>query len=133
MCKSICGIPWMPNRRVAGTSARSYDTSVWERWTVCEGVGLTGSRAELARGDAGESRTILTAEANAAIAPVHDRVPAILRSAENDGWLAEEAATATPPAEQFTLEPAAALSRATAAASAKVLTTVGKGGLPDDP
>ena len=86
-----------------------------------------GSLAELARCGAVESRTILTAEANTAIAPVHDRVPAILRSAENDGWLAGEAATAPHPAERCTLEPAAALSRTTAAARAKVLATVGKG------
>ena len=124
----------MPNRRVAGKSARSYDI---------EGLGDAGPfERELGPRDslrswrwcgAVESRTILIAEANAAIAPVHGRVSAILRSAENDGWLEGEAATAPRPAERCTLEPAAALSRATAAARAKVLATVGNGGLPDDP
>ena len=68
----------MPNRCVAGNSAPSYDIGVWVSWTVGEGIALTESLAELAPGvDAVESCTILITVANAAVAPVHNFMPAI--------------------------------------------------------
>ncbi len=48
---------------------------LWERW-------------EAADGSAVESCTILTTDANGLLAPVHDRMPAIVPPGEYDRWLA---------------------------------------------
>jgi putative SOS response-associated peptidase YedK len=60
---------------------------LWERWT----------------GDGGETRTftILTVDANATVAPVHDRMPVILDRGDLDRWLDPDG---EPPAD--VLEPA---------------------------
>ena len=51
---------------------------LWERWTVREEAVLKGSLAEYTPGDIIETVTILTTAANAAVVPVHDRMPVIL-------------------------------------------------------
>ena len=60
---------------------------LWESWKVREGLALTGSLAELAPGDALETCTILTTEANETVAPVHHRMPVILPAEAIDPWL----------------------------------------------
>ena len=51
---------------------------LWESWRVPAGLALTGKLSELEPGDALETCTILTAEANATLAPIHPRMPVIL-------------------------------------------------------
>ena len=64
---------------------------LWESWIVPAGLALTGSLAELAPGDVLETCTILTTEANAALAPIHPRMPVILPAEAYDPWLGGEA------------------------------------------
>ena len=79
---------------------------LWERWTVRDGLPLTGALAELAPGDTLETCTILTTQANATVAPVHHRMPAILPREAFDPWLAGEAVPLAPyPAEAMRLHP----------------------------
>ena len=95
--------PWLIGMKAGGVFALA---GLWERWTVPEGLSLTGSLAELAPGDDLETCTILTAEANATLAPVHHRMPAILPHAAFDPWLGGEAVPLVPyPAEAMTLHP----------------------------
>lgn len=54
---------------------------LWERWTP-------------AGADAVETFTIVTTEANAQVAPIHDRMPVILPREEEERWLAGEPAEA---------------------------------------
>ena len=79
---------------------------LWERWTVPEGVALTGSLAERSAGDAVETFTILTAAANDTVAPVHGRMPVILPRDAWDAWLAGEEVPLGPyPADAMTAHP----------------------------
>jgi putative SOS response-associated peptidase YedK len=48
---------------------------LWERWKPKEG------------GDPVETFTIVTTDANASVAPIHDRMPVILHEAAYDEWL----------------------------------------------
>ena len=83
---------------------------LWESWTVREGLALTGSLAELAPGDALETCTILTTEANETVAPVHPRMPVILPAEALDPWLAGESVPLAPyPAEAMTAHPVSTL------------------------
>ena len=61
---------------------------LWERWRVPDGARLAGSLAENRPGDAVETFTVLTTEANAAMRPLHDRMPVILPPEAFDAWLA---------------------------------------------
>lgn len=63
---------------------------LWERWTVREDAVLRGSLAELAPGDVLETFTILTMDANAAVTPVHDRMPVIVPPERFGPWLSGE-------------------------------------------
>ena len=60
---------------------------LWERWTVREGATLPGELSELRPGEALETVTVLTTEANGAVAPVHHRMPVILPAADCGRWL----------------------------------------------
>ena len=51
---------------------------LWERWTVDEDAVLKGSLDECPPGDVAGTFTILTTAADAAVAPVHDRMPVIV-------------------------------------------------------
>lgn len=64
--------------------------ALWERWTVHEDAVLRGSLAELTPGDVLETFTLLTGESNAAVEPVHDRMPVILPPDRFEPWLAGE-------------------------------------------
>ena len=95
--------PWLFGMKEGGAFAFA---GLWERWTVREGLPLTGALAELAPGDALETCTILTTEANATVAPVHDRMPVILPRESFDPWLGGEAVPLAPyPAETMTAHP----------------------------
>ena len=76
--------PWLFGMKDGGGFAFA---GLWESWTVRAGLPLTGSLAELAPGDTLETCTILTAEANATVAPVHHRMPVILPADAYDPWL----------------------------------------------
>ncbi len=54
---------------------------LWERWTARTGEVIA-------------SCTIVTTEANGAVAPLHDRMPVILHEADYGRWLGEDAADA---------------------------------------
>ena len=83
---------------------------LWESWTVRAGLALGGALAELAPGDTLETCTILTTQANATVAPVHHRMPAILPHEALDPWLAGEAVPLAPyPAEAMTAHPVSTL------------------------
>ena len=83
---------------------------LWESWTVRAGLALGGALAELAPGDTLETCTILTTQANATVAPVHHRMPAILPHEAFDPWLAGEAVPLGPyPAEAMTAHPVSTL------------------------
>ena len=83
---------------------------LWESWRVPEGLPLTGSLSELASGDVLETCTILTTEANAALAPIHPRMPVILPADAYDPWLGGEAVPLAPyPAEAMTAHPVSTL------------------------
>ena len=95
--------PWLIGMKAGGVFALA---GLWERWTVPEGLSLTGALAELAPGDDLETCTILTTEANTTLAPVHHRMPVILPPAAFDPWLGGEAVPLGPyPAEAMTLHP----------------------------
>ena len=79
---------------------------LWERWTVPEGLALTGSLAELSPGDRVETCTVLTTVANEAVRAVHDRMPVIVPPEHFDPWLAGESVPLEPyPAEAMRLRP----------------------------
>ena len=83
---------------------------LWESWRVPEGLALTGSLSELEPGDALETCTILTTQANATLAPIHPRMPVILSADAYDPWLAGEAVPLAPyPAEAMTFHPVSTL------------------------
>ena len=60
---------------------------LWERWRVPDGIVLPRSLAGLSPGEAVETCTILTTAANAAVAPVHAGMPAILPPESFHAWL----------------------------------------------
>ena len=66
----------LPGRHVFGFAG------LWERWKPREG------------GDAVETFTIVTTDANAAVAEVHDRMPVILPKESEEAWLRGEPAEA---------------------------------------
>ena len=79
---------------------------LWERWTVREDAVLKGSLAEYVPGDIIETFTILTTSSNAAVAPVHDRMPVILPRERFAPWLAgEDVALAPYASESMTVQP----------------------------
>lgn len=64
---------------------------LWERWTVPRGAALTGSLAEYRPGEAIETCTVLTTEANEVLARVHHRMPVILPREAFEPWLGGDA------------------------------------------
>ena len=88
--------PWLVSARAGGLFAFA---GVWERWQVREGIRLTGTLAEARPGDMVETCAILTTAANAALAPIHERMPVILPRDAFGPWLAGEtmALVACPP------------------------------------
>ena len=85
--------PWLIGMKAGAPFAFA---GLWERWEVPAGLTLTGGLAELRPGDALESCTIVTTEANALVAPVHNRMPVILPPALFEPWLAGEAVPLAP-------------------------------------
>jgi len=95
--------PWLIGMRDGGIFAFA---GLWERWTVPQGLALTGSLAELGSGDVLETCTILTTGANEALAPIHPRMPVILPPPARDPWLAGEAVPLAPyPSDAMTAHP----------------------------
>ncbi len=95
--------PWLFGLR---NGAPMVFAGLWERWTVPEGLALTGSLAERGPGDAVETCTILTTEANDTVAPVHGRMPVILPTDARDAWLAGDEVPLDPyPADDMTAHP----------------------------
>ena len=83
---------------------------LWERWTVREGAVLRGSLAECAPGDVVETFALLTTTANAAVAPVHHRMPVIVPPERFDPWLSGETVALDPyPPESMTVHPVSTL------------------------
>ena len=79
---------------------------LWERWTVREDAVLKGSLAEYVSGDVVETFTILTTAANAAVAPVHDRMPVIVPPERFAPWLAgDDVPLASYSAHPMTVQP----------------------------
>ena len=80
--------------------------ALWERWTVREDAVLRGSLAEFVPGDVLETFTILTVDANAAVTPVHDRMPVIVPPDRFEPWLAGEDVPLGPfPPESMAIRP----------------------------
>ena len=79
--------PWLIASRDGGLMAFA---GLWERWRVPEGAVLRGSLAERRLGDAVETFTILTTEANDATRVLHHRMPVILSKEAFEPWLAGE-------------------------------------------
>ena len=77
--------PWIVFPRDRGLMAFA---GLWERWRVPDGARLTGSLAERRPGDAVETFTVLTTEANAPMRPLHHRMPVILPREAFGPWLA---------------------------------------------
>ena len=99
--------PWLIGLKEGAAFAFA---GLWESWTVPAGLALTGSLAELAPGDALETCTILTTEANAALAPIHPRMPVILPPEAYVPWLAGDAVPLAPyPAEAMHAHPVSTL------------------------
>ena len=76
--------PWLVFPRGGGLMAFA---GLWERWRVPEGARLAGSLAEYRPGDAMETFTILTTEANATMRALHHRMPVILPPDAFGAWL----------------------------------------------
>ena len=80
--------------------------ALWERWTVRGDAVLRGSLAALGPGDVLDTITILTVNANAAVTPLHDRMPVILPPERFEPWLAGEDVPLDPcPPESTTVHP----------------------------
>ena len=79
--------PWLIAPRDGGLMAFA---GLWERWWVPEGAMLRGSLSERRPGDAVETFTILTTEANATMRALHHRMPVILSPEEFEPWLTGE-------------------------------------------
>ena len=95
--------PWLFGLR---DGAPMVFAGLWERWTVPEGVALTGSLAERSPGDAVETCTILTTTASQTVAPVHGRMPVILPPDAWDAWLSGDEVPLGPyPADAMTAHP----------------------------
>lgn len=78
---------------------------LWERWFIPEDVSLPPSLAEFEPGDAVETCTILTTTANEILAPLHHRMPVILRPEHFDPWLDGQAVAPDPyPSEEMTFQ-----------------------------
>ena len=95
--------PWLIGTKAGGIFAFA---GLWERWTVPQGLPLTGNLSELGPGDVLETCTILTTAANTALAPIHPRMPVILPPETFAPWLAGEAVPLAPyPADAMTAHP----------------------------
>ncbi len=60
---------------------------LWERWRVPENIALPRSLKNAAPGDAIETCTVLTTQANDAMKPIHHRMPVILPEEAFAPWL----------------------------------------------
>ena len=76
--------PWLVFPRSGGLMAFA---GLWERWRVPDGAQLSGSLAEYRPGDAVETFTILTTDANATMRALHHRMPVILPREPFGAWL----------------------------------------------
>ena len=77
---------------------------LWERWRVPDAIALPRSLAELAPGETVETCTILTTAANETVAPIHERMPAVLPPESFDAWLGGQAVALGPcPAHEMTV------------------------------
>ena len=76
--------PWLVFPRDRGLMAFA---GLWERWRVPDGARLSASLAEYGPGDTLETFTVLTTEANAAMRPLHHRMPVILPPEAFGAWL----------------------------------------------
>ena len=82
---------------------------IWERWRVPDGAVLPRFLAGASPGDAVETFAILTTEANAAMAPVHRRMPAILAPESFGPWLDGQPVTLGPASDvELSLRPVGA-------------------------
>ena len=101
-----------------------------ENWLEPEGLTLTGSLSELEPGDMLETCTILTTEANATLAPLHPRMPAILPPDAYTPWLAGETVPLAPyPADAMTFHPVSTLVNKPANDDERCVESVGRNGL----
>ena len=99
--------PWLIGLKGGGVFAFA---GLWERWTVPEGAALRGSLAELRPGETNETCTILTTSANAAVARVHNRMPAILPPGTFGSWLEGNEVPLGPyPADEMRIHPESTL------------------------
>lgn len=95
--------PYLIGRKDGGMMAFA---GLWERWFVPDGVALPKSLADRTPGDAVETCTILTTEANETLAPVHHRMPVILPPDSFDPWLEGQAVALDPcPGEEMEFRP----------------------------
>ena len=95
--------PWLIAMRDGAPFAFA---ALWERWTVREDAVLRGSLAELVPGDVLETFTILTVDANAAVTPIHDRMPVIVPPNQFEPWLAGgDVPLGSYPPESMTIHP----------------------------
>ena len=79
---------------------------LWERWRVPENTPLPRSLQNAAPGDAIETCTVLTTQANEAMKPIHHRMPVILPEDAFAPWLAGEDIALDPfPSEAITVRP----------------------------
>ena len=74
---------------------------LWECWRIPEGPALRGSVAERRPGDAVETFTILTTEANDTMRALHHRMPVILPTEAFEPWLAGNADRLVPAPEDL--------------------------------
>ena len=79
---------------------------LWERWRVPENTALPRSLQNAAPGDAIETCTVLTTQANEAMKPIHHRIPVILPEESLAPWLAGEDVALDPcPSEAISVGP----------------------------
>ena len=85
--------PWFIGTKMGGLFAFA---GLWEQWRVRADARLGGTLADARPSDTVETCTILTTEANAVLASIHDRMPVILPQDAFGSWLAGEAVALTP-------------------------------------
>lgn len=90
--------PWLIARRDRELMALA---GLWEHWRVPEGAALRGSLAERRSGDAVETFTIITTEANDTMRALHHQMPVILPTEAFEPWLAGEAVRLGPAPEEL--------------------------------
>ncbi len=83
---------------------------LWERWRVPENIALPRSHKNAAPGDAIETCTVLTTQANEVMKPIHHRMPVILPEEASAPWLDGEDLPLDPcPSEAISVRPVSRL------------------------